>query len=445
MQNLDISGDFTVAGTFTFGDAATDNLVVKGKMTFPVGSARVPIQFGTKSNTVGSGLPLVGATDNTGGIMAFFDDGNAALAEITAPIWTRYLLLHDQTSGSTMTGAYFQTKTYNTISFTGGSITATKCFLQSTATTLLTGAEYAVINAGVSFEGNLVNTSGRFSGIDVNINTSAYTITDTAADSAGIHIRKVSSSTYGWPVGLKINDAGAITGIQLGTMTTGISLSGAYTTAISITGTSTTAISVADGYITLVKTQTSATPGSVRAIYGKNVMNATMTSGNLVGVRGEANIPNSGAASSAAFIYGVQGKLIGGSSGGISSTSIDVGSSHVCGVLGQLDLSNCTTTSGHIACLIASIQDTTSTARTQVNGIYVELPTYGSGAKMNSVLQGNGGATYYLDMGGANADYLVCMPATGLTPYSAGTGSAGAGKIKILVGSTPHYINTYTS
>ena len=193
-------------------------------------------------------------------------------------------------------------------------------------------------------------------------------------------------------------------------------------------------------------TQTSATPATAtyRAIYGKNISYATMTSGNLVGVRGEANIPAGGAISGSTFVYGVQGKLI-----MTSSSSCDVGSGHVCGVLGQMDISGGTMTSGHIACIIASIQDTTNTARTTVNGIYIELPTYGSGAKMNSAIQVNGGASYMLDMSGCNADFFAYIQGVGnLTPYVASavatnTG-ASTGYLAVKIGSAAMKIPVFS-
>ena len=186
-------------------------------------------------------------------------------------------------------------------------------------------------------------------------------------------------------------------------------------------------------------TQLSATPTTgLRVIYGKNTTFSTHTTGTLVGVRGEANIPNGGVISGG-YLYGAQGKLVCG-----TGTTINGGSGHFCGVLGQADLSGVTSTSGHIAPVISSIQDTSSTARPAVNGFYAELPTYGSGAKMNSVLQGNGGCTYMLDMLGVNADFLVGVPASGLTPYSAGTVTA-TGKLALKVGGNTYYINVGAS
>ena len=210
----------SVSGTFTTG------------LSFTGGMKGNPIQVGTKSNAALDGLVLAGVTDDTGGVMLFCDDGGAAAVSVTSPIWSCYLLTVAQNGGGTATGMYAQLKTYGSITCTTGSFTALKAYNQAGTVTLVSSAEYGVINCGTTLEGNLVNTSGRFSGLDVNINTSAYTITDTASDTAGVIIRKVSTSTYGWPVGLKINDAGAITAISIGTCTTAIT---STTGAISLT------------------------------------------------------------------------------------------------------------------------------------------------------------------------------------------------------------------
>lgn len=184
-----------------------------------------------------------------------------------------------------------------------------------------------------------------------------------------------------------------------------------------------------------IVTQSSATPSTSRVIYGKNVAFSSTTSGNLVGVRGEVNIPNSSTVNGTVFLYGAQGKLVAGSSGGVGSVTITAGSAHVCGVLGQLDISNCTTTSGHIAPVISSIQDSSGTARTAVNGFYAELPTYGSGALMNSVLQGVGAANYGFDLGGIGGmTKFVTLPSS---VAGAANGGGADVYIDILINGTP--------
>ena len=149
----------------------------------------------------------------------------------------------------------------------------------------------------------------------------------------------------------------------------------------------------------------SATPGNVKNLYMRTLTNATMSSGTLSAVRGELNVPNSAAVSGTAYLFGVQGKLVCG-----TTTTLAVGSGHACGLYGQIDISGASTLTGHVAAIIASVQDTTSTARTALNGIYVELPAYGSGAKANSVLQGYGGVVSGLDLTGNHMDYFVDLP-----------------------------------
>ena len=226
---IEISAAATTTGLNISADCVT-GITISAQTTAGItcagGASYNPIHIGAKDNVANAGLILVGATDDTGGVMIFADDGGAALGNVTSPIWARYLITVNQSGGATATGMFAQIKTQGTRVLTTGGYTALKAYNQTGTVTLVTGAEHAIINAGMTLEGNFVNTSGRMSGIDVNINTSTYTITDTAADSAGIHIRKTSTSTYGWPVGIKINDGGATTGIEIGTCTDGINFSG---------------------------------------------------------------------------------------------------------------------------------------------------------------------------------------------------------------------------
>jgi len=193
------------------GAPATAGIVMPG------GASYNPIHIGTKSDDADAGLILTGVTNDTGGIMVFCDDGGDALSSVTSPIWTRYLITKtDQSSGSTATGAYLQMKTLTGMTMNTGSYTAAKVFNQIGGTlTLTNGGECAIINAGMSLQGNVTNTSGRISGIDININ-GAYTITDTIADSAGLHIRKVSGSTAVWPMAINIASGACTAGIVMG-------------------------------------------------------------------------------------------------------------------------------------------------------------------------------------------------------------------------------------
>ena len=250
-KGIEITGSCTtgigiLTGTYTTGlsiaGTTTTSISISAPVTagisMPGGAAYNPIHIGVKSNTADAGLILTGVTDDTGGIMVFCDDGGDALANITSPIWTRYLVTVSQSGGATATGLYAQIKNL-AATFTTGSYTALKAFYQcGGATTLAGSAEMAVINAGISFEGNLTNTLGTLSGVDININDGGYTI----GTHSGLIIRKTASSTLGWTTGITISDAGAVTGIAIGTTTTGMTVA-ACTTGISIT-TVTTGISV---------------------------------------------------------------------------------------------------------------------------------------------------------------------------------------------------------
>ena len=85
-------------------------------------------------------------------------------------------------------------------------------------------------------------------------------------------------------------------------------------------------------------TTASATPGTIRALTGvAHETNATMTSGNVVGVRGEVDMVGA----SGGFAYGVQGKVI--------PTGTLSGSVWAPAVFGQYDLSSATINAGQIA------------------------------------------------------------------------------------------------
>ena len=214
-----------------------------------------------------------------------------------------------------------------------------------------------------------------------------------------------------------------------------------YTNIGSITAASFSAVadSSGTGPIKTTIAQTSATPGNVKAIWGTQTLPASLTSGTVIGVRGETGIPNSGAVHTGTFIYGTQGKIVSG-----TGTTIDAGSGYVTGVLGQMDISGATTTSGHIAAVIANIQDSSNTARSTVNGIYVETPLYGSGALFNSVVQAIGAFNYGFDLSGVGGMTAVTLiPTASILSSTVSTGGVHVAAFK--AGSTIYYVNAYTS
>ena len=94
-------------------------------------------------------------------------------------------------------------------------------------------------------------------------------------------------------------------------------------------------------YVSLATT--SATPPTTRAIRGEMSVGAgiTMTSGNIVGVRGAVNVPSGTTVNGTSYLYGAQGKFVGG--GTIVSPA------NIAGLVGQLDVSTGTYTSGVIS------------------------------------------------------------------------------------------------
>ena len=189
----------------------------------------------------------------------------------------------------------------------------------------------------------------------------------------------------------------------------------------------------------LSRTMASATPGTVRTIYGQietmagaTSATATMTSGNLVGVRGEVDV-NEGTITGS-FLYGTQGKGIMN-----ASSVINDGSAYFAGIVGQLDISLGTTTSGHIAAVIANVFDTSNTTRSSVDCIYAETPLHGSGEVINSTLKSIGSFTYGFDFSGAYmATALIALPTPGastavVTASTAFSGLTSAGYIVISV------------
>ena len=177
---------------------------------------------------------------------------------------------------------------------------------------------------------------------------------------------------------------------------------------------------------------TSATPGTVRSIYGEITSTATtQTSGNLVGVRGSVTFVGS---STSAYIYGTQGKLI--ASGTLASGQFQAG------VFGQLDIHAATINGGQLAPIWGDYGTTSGTLSDQT-GLYGIAMTNTTAA----VLQGQ----IYLYGGAQNLMYLNTNAGlSGVTYFkNAGTGSGSWGNgtpptptkvLKISVDGTAYYL-----
>lgn len=205
-------------------------------------------------------------------------------------------------------------------------------------------------------------------------------------------------------------------------------------------GTGTNAVlllSFSSGIITASAVQTSAdttssaTPGTIRAFVGKMTGTASvMTSGNIVGVRGEVDYVGA----SGGFIYGVQGKII--------PTGTLSGSSWNAGLFGQVDISHATINAGQIAPIWGDYGSTSGTLSDQT-GMYGIAMTNTTAA----VLEGQ----VYLYGGAQNLLYLSTNAGlSGVTYFkTAGSTSGSWGNasyptvtkvLKISIDGTAYYL-----
>lgn len=140
---------------------------------------------------------------------------------------------------------------------------------------------------------------------------------------------------------------------------------------------------------TIAATTSSATPGTIRSVIGSMTGTATtMTSGNLVGVRGVVNYVGA----SGGFIYGTQGKII--------PTGTLSGSSWNAAVFGQLDISAATVNAGQTAALWGDYGSTSGTI-TDATGMRGIAMTNTTAAVLNAQVYLYGNATNLLELAGA--------------------------------------------
>ena len=150
-------------------------------------------------------------------------------------------------------------------------------------------------------------------------------------------------------------------------------------------------------------TTSSATPGTIRALTGSISDTATtVTSGNLVGVRGSVNIVGA----SGGFFYGAQGKVI--------ATGTLSGSSWTAGVFGQLDISAATINAGQTAALWGDYGATSGTL-TSATGMRGIAMTNTTAAVLNSQIYLYGKATYLLELAGDATSYITSGGSGGLS------------------------------
>jgi hypothetical protein len=154
--------------------------------------------------------------------------------------------------------------------------------------------------------------------------------------------------------------------------------------------------------LSITDTETSATPGTVRTIIGAITDSTTITSGNLVGVRGACTVVSA----SGGFLYGAQGKVI--ASGTLS------GSVWAAGVFGQLDISAATVNAGQCAAIWGDYGATSGTM-TDTTGCRGIAMTNTTAAVLNAQVYLYGSATNLLELAGPGGTMAFV------------TGSAGGG------------------
>ena len=190
-----------------------------------------------------------------------------------------------------------------------------------------------------------------------------------------------------------------------------------------------------------VYTSTSATPGTVRDIWGTAKVGAalSMTSGNLVGVRGEQDLPSGTTAGTSAFLYGAQGKLVGG---GTYASGLNA-----CGVCAQWDFSTGTYTAGtvSVAWLDAGASASASAQSTSFGGdshILRMTNTTNAGAALTTdIIYAYANSNYFMTLGApANTINYFATAGTGGTSCGVSTGAVAAKVLKISVGGVDYWI-----
>lgn len=180
-------------------------------------------------------------------------------------------------------------------------------------------------------------------------------------------------------------------------------------------------------------TTASATPSTIRALKGvMGSTNTTVTSGNLVGVRGEVDMVGA----SGGFFYGAQGKVI--------PTGTLSGSSWTAGLFGQFDISAATVNAGQMACIWGDYGATSGTM-TDASGCRGIAMTNTTAAVLNAQDYRYGNATYLLELAGAGGT-LNYYAAAGTSAGSAGDAAHCAAQmvIKVVINGTAAYIPVFT-
>ena len=397
------------ASSYMKWDEANDYLLFAGAGRLEVGTFATPISLDTFS----------GNEDIHGAMVSSVIAAAMTSGEVSRNIWSRMKITANQAANVSIYGACLQCRVHTglqTVALTAGLYSGAWMYFEASDTGnafTLNGAEIMGGAATVEAAAGQALTSGSVYGIKIN-SAVADSITVSGLTSFSAIYINAGSGKEPWTTGIKIADNHVVTAIEIGTCTT------ALTTDAPIT--STCAATAAVG---VTGTQTSATPGTVRGIYGKETTHSSTTSGNVVGVRGEVTC--GGSVSSTATLYGSQGKLIMGSNT-ISTNS------YVCGLFGQMDVSGATVStadSGLVAPICCDIQGA-GTGDWQLTLFYGGHMAAGF---LHSLMTLKGKSDYVFDLG-TNSSTRSMRTTTNVT--------GAGGWLRILVDGNIRYINLYT-
>lgn len=186
--------------------------------------------------------------------------------------------------------------------------------------------------------------------------------------------------------------------------------------------------------VNMKNTSTAAAVGDGRALtVDATTSHASITSGNLIGVRAHTTIPSGSTVDGGAFVFGGQQKLT-------CAGTMNHADSRLAGGFAQLDISAGTYTTGQLSALWVDCgaSASASAVSTQGGGQFNILRlTNTTAAENNAVIYSH-----------ADADYMWDISAPGGSSDSfatAGTPATNAGYLRILVAGSARYIPLYSS
>ena len=229
---LYLVGDLNVGGNLNFGDAITDTLSVTGQLL--VGTFSVP-------------LILTDAKNYPAG---FFASSAGTVSGTRRGSYSRLAITGNATNGS-FYGSQAQCKVTAAATISGGgNLAGLWAYFETLAdTTILVDKQCQALQARIDL---LDKVTCNYDAAGITVETGSHSSATISGDYCGIIIRDATSpaSSKDFEIGIKIDDACTGTGIQIGTCTTGVSVTGATTTGVKVTGSASTAFDAQTGTFT---------------------------------------------------------------------------------------------------------------------------------------------------------------------------------------------------